>query len=258
MYFDRNVFCFIFARGGSKGIPRKNVKKLHGKPLISYSILTAKNVKYIDEILAKTGKPIILSTGASTYTEIDFAVNTLIKNGNSKIALLQCTSKYPAPIESLNLSVIPDMKNRYNCPIGFSDHSLDPLIGPLTAIGFGAQIIEKHFTLNKNLPGPDHPFALEPDELKLMINSIRKAEQTKGMGKKIVQDYELELRKIATRSIQATQKISKGEILEEGKNFEVLRSGFRKRGKDARFLEEINGKISKEDVEKGDGIINYE
>ena len=82
------------------------------------------------EFLAKTRKPILISTGASTYTEIDFAVN-LIKKNNSKIALMQCTSKYPAPIEALNLGVIPNMKSRYNIPIGLSDHSMDPVIGPL-------------------------------------------------------------------------------------------------------------------------------
>jgi len=135
------------------------------------------------EFLAKTDKPILISTGASTYTEIDFAVN-LVKKYNSKIGLMQCTSKYPAPIEALNLGVIPHMKSRYNVPVGLSDHSMDPIIGPIMAVGIGATIIEKHFTLDRNLPGPDHPFALIPKELELMVQLIRKAEKSKGSAQK--------------------------------------------------------------------------
>jgi N,N'-diacetyllegionaminate synthase len=210
------------------------------------------------EFLAKTGKPIILSTGTSTYNEIDFALDILQKTGNKNFSLLQCTSNYPASIESLNLSVIPEMKKKYNCKVGFSDHSLNPIIGPVTSIGFGSMIIEKHFTLDKNLKGPDHSFALNPDELKLMIDTVRFAESSKGTGQKIVHDDEQELKKIGTRSIQAIENISKGDKLEEGKNFEILRPGFRKRGKDAMFLNEVNGKNSSTDVKKGDGIIYYE
>jgi N,N'-diacetyllegionaminate synthase len=210
------------------------------------------------EFLAQTGKPIILSTGTSTYEEIDFALDILNKNGNKNLSLLQCTSNYPAVIESLNLSVIPEMKKRYNCKVGFSDHSLDPVIGPVTSVGFGSTIIEKHFTLDKNLKGPDHSFALNPNELKLMIDSVRLAQSSKGIGQKVVHDDEQELKKIGTRSIQAIKDILKGDKLVEGKNFEILRPGFRKRGKDAKFLNQVNGKTSTVDVKKGDGIILYE
>lgn len=209
------------------------------------------------EFLAKTKKPLIVSTGASTYNEIDFAVN-LIRKTHDKIAILQCTSKYPCSLKSLNLSVIPHLKSRYGVPIGLSDHSMDPMIGPIVAVSLGATIIEKHFTLDRSLPGPDHAFALIPSELELMVKSIRNAEITKGNGKKIILDEEYELRLFATRSIQAITDISKGDILREGINFEVLRPGNRIRGVEARFLETINGKKSKKDVMKGDGIIEYE
>lgn len=207
------------------------------------------------EFLARTKKPIIISTGASTYDEIDFAVDLVKKNKNCKIALMQCTAKYPAPIESLNLMAIPEIKSRYGFPVGLSDHSTDPIIGPLVAIGIGATIIEKHFTLDRNLPGPDHPFALIPSELKLMVDSIRKAEQARGNGKKQVLKEEKELRHFATRSLQATKDIAKGERFQEGFNFDVLRPGNQKRGSDARFISKIQGKRSRRNIKIGQGIL---
>ena len=206
------------------------------------------------EFLATTKKPILVSTGSSNYDEIDFCINILKENGCDEIILLQCTSKYPCSMESLNLSVIPKMKSKYNLPIGFSDHSTDPIIAPLVSIGLGATVIEKHFTIDKNLPGPDHSFALPPDELKQMIDSIRNAESAYGPGKKEILQEELETRKFAKRSLQAITDISKGDILELGLNFDILRPGDRIRGLDARFLFNINGKKSKLDIAKGDGI----
>jgi N-acetylneuraminate synthase len=209
------------------------------------------------EYLAQTGKPILISTGASTFDEIDFAVN-LVKKYNKSICLLQCTSKYPSPIESLNLSVIPKMKERYNLPIGFSDHSMDPLIGPLTAIGLGATVLEKHFTIDRELPGPDHPFALTPNELEIMIKNVRQADKAKGIGKKIILDEENELAKFANRRIQAIKNIKKGEIFKEGTNMEILRPGNKSRGLDPRLINEINGKKAKKDINIGEGITEYE
>ncbi len=210
------------------------------------------------EFLASTKKPIIISTGSSTYEEIDFCVNYLKENASSKIILLQCTSKYPCPIDALNLSAIPIMKTRYHLPIGFSDHSVEPIIAPLISIGLGATVIEKHFTIDKNLPGPDHWFALTPDELNQMINSIRNAELAYGTGKKEILNEELGTRKFAKRALQAITDISKGDVLELGKNFDILRPGDRIRGLDARFLFNVNGKKSKIDVAIGDGINEYE
>jgi len=210
------------------------------------------------EFLAKTKKPIIISTGASNYTEINFSLELVKSISNSPIALLQCTSKYPASLKNMNLEVIRTLKEKYHLPVGLSDHSLDPIISPLTAIGLGAQIIEKHFTLNRNLPGPDHAFALEPDELNQMIKAIRKAELALGNKEKEILEEEQELRNFATRSIQAISNISKGEILQEGKNFDILRPGNRIRGLDARFLKKIDGKKAIKDIEIGDGITDFE
>jgi len=209
------------------------------------------------EYLFERKKPIIISTGASTYEEIDFAVD-LAKKYNGEFYLLQCTSKYPCDISDLNLGIIPEMQKKYEVPIGLSDHSIDPIIGPVVAVSLGAKIIEKHFTLDRNLPGPDHPFALEPDELKKMVDAIRAAEKAIGSNKKIVFPVEKELQRFAKRSIQAIKDIKKGEMLKEGINYEVLRPGNRERGKEPRFLENLKGKRASTDIKTGDGITNYE
>ena len=129
--------------------------------------------------------------------------------------------------------------------MGLSDHSLDPIVAPVMAVSFGATIIEKHFTLNKKLPGPDHKFALEPKELEKMIKHIRMAEKTKGIESKVILPIEKELRNFAVRSIQAINDISEGEILIEDKNFSILRSGNQKRGAEPRFFEWRPGHVLK-------------
>jgi len=225
--------------------------KLH--KLASYEI---NHVRLLD-YLATTKKPLLISTGAATYEEIDFAVNRIKKKGNNKIILLQCTSKYPASIELLNLKVITKLEKKYNLIAGLSDHSLDPIIGPVSAVGVGAEVIEKHFTLDKSLPGPDHSFALNPTELKSMIQAVRESEFALGNNEKTILNEELELRRFATRSLQAIKKIKKGEIFKEGFNFDVLRPGNQPRGLEARFLNKINGKKAQKSYKMGQGITDY-
>ena len=206
------------------------------------------------EYLASTKKPIIISTGASNSSEIDYAVKLLKKKGAKKICLLQTTSKYPAPIETLNLKVIAELKKKYNVPVGLSDHSIEPILGPTLAIGLGATIIEKHFTLNKKFSGPDHSFALNPKELDQLIKTIRESQKALGDGiKKILKDEE-ELRKFATRSIQAIKNIEKNEMFVEGENINILRSGNQKRGENARFLTKIIRKKSNRKIKLGEGV----
>ncbi len=229
-------------------------------PYVSIHKLASYEINHVRllEFLAKTKKPIIISTGASTFEEIDFAVNLLKKNGNEHIKILQCTSKYPCPIEALNLSVIPKINSRYDLPVGLSDHSIDPILAPVMAVAFGATVIEKHFTLDRTLPGPDHPFALIPNELEMMVKAIRNAELAKGSGNKEVLNEELELKQFATRSLQALKSIKKGEILVEGVNFDVLRPGNRIQGTEPRFLDMVEGKKSLKTVDLGDGILDFE
>ena len=228
-------------------------------PFVSIHKVASYEINHIRllEFLASTGKPIILSTGASTYDDIDFAMKILKNHNVSKIGILQCTSKYPSNFTSLNLNVIPNLKSRYGVAVGLSDHSENPLIAPIMSVGLGATIIEKHFTLDRNLSGPDHAFALIPEELALMIDSIRNADLAKGTGQKEILDEEKELHKFATRSIQAISKIKKGDILKEGFNFEILRPGEQNRGLDAKFLNQVNGKKSTKDLDIGEGIIDF-
>jgi len=245
------------------------------------------HVRLLEHIFKKK-KPIIISTGASTYDEIDFAVN-LAKKHDVNFSLLQCTSKYPCSIDDLNLGTIPKLSEKYKVPIGLSDHSIDPIVGPIVAVSLGAQIIEKHFTLDRELPGPDHSFALEPNELKTMIEAIRNVEMAIGSSEKkvfrveeelqkfakrsiqAIRNVEMaigssekkvfrveeELQKFAKRSIQAIKNIKKDEILEEGINYEVLRPGNRIRGIEPRFLKQIEGKRTVSDIKSGDGITEY-
>lgn len=206
------------------------------------------------EFMAKTKKPLILSSGAATMEDIEWALNYFYRQGGEKIALMQCTAKYPAPLSTLNLKTIPELIKKFQIPIGFSDHSRNPIFGPVAAVALGATIIEKHFTLHNGLPGPDHAFAITPEELKQMVKSIRDCEESLGSGEKVVQAAEEELRSYAQRAIQATKIIKKGEVLSEGVNVDILRPGKQKKGVHPRFLPEVEGKKTKRDIPLGDGI----
>lgn len=206
------------------------------------------------ELAARSGKPLILSTGAATPGEIDWAVDVFKKNGGTDLTLLQCTAKYPAPPEDLNLRVIPWLKSRYQVKAGLSDHSFDHLSAPLAAAALGALCIEKHFTLSRSLIGPDHAFAIEPQELKQMVRSIREVELMLGSSLKRVEVIEEELYFFAKRGIQSLRDIRKGEILSEGENIAILRPGKRILGLHPKHLPQIQGKIALKDIQKGEGI----
>jgi len=206
------------------------------------------------KFIAETKKPVLISTGASTLEEISFAIETMKENNSGQLGLLQCTACYPAPMESLNLNSIPFLKQKYNLPVGLSDHSFDSIITPIVAIGIGATIIEKHFTIDRNLPGPDHSFALEPEELKIMIKNIRIGEKTIGVKEKKILDVEQELQKFAKRSIQAIKPILEGDKLNLGENIAILRPGNLSRGIEPRFLSDVLGKTATKKIKTGEGI----
>lgn len=207
------------------------------------------------EYVAKTGKPLILSTGGATIDEIKWAVDFYHSNGGKEISLMQNTSKYPAPLSTLNLRVIPSLKKTFNVPVGFSDHSRDPILAPIAAVALGATIIEKHFTLHNKLPGPDHSFAITSEELKKMVQAIRDCEESLGSDEKFVQKDEDELRNFAQRGIQAVKNISKGEVFQQGQNIDILRPGTQNKGLHPKFLKEIVGKKASRDILLGDGIV---
>ena len=207
------------------------------------------------EFLAWTNKPLILSTGASTLDEIEWAVNYFYDNGGKDISLLHTISKYPAPLSSLNLKIISELEKKFNIPVGFSDHSRSPTIGPITAVSLGGKIIEKHFTLNNNLPGPDHSFALTPIELKNMVEAIRGCELVLGSNQKTILPEEFELREFAHRGIQSIKEIKENDIFKEGENIDILRPGKQKQGIHPKYLKQLSGKKSKRNISQGEGII---
>jgi len=219
--------------------------------IASYEITHSRLIEFI----ANTGKPLILSTGAATISELEWAVDFFKRKKGKKISLMQTTAKYPAPISSLNLNTIPWLKKKFNLPVGLSDHSRDPIIAPVTAVALGASLIEKHFTLHNQLPGPDHFFALTPNELLTMVRAIRECEISLGKSEKNVQAEEKELRRYAQRGIQAIKNIKKGELLREGKNINILRPGKRRKGLHPKFLEQIEGKKTTRNISLGDGIL---
>jgi sialic acid synthase SpsE len=170
---------------------------------------------------AAKGKPLIVSTGAADLDEIRETVAAI---GAVPLALMQCTAAYPAPLDTLNLRAIVTMRAAFDVPVGLSDHSRDPLVGPLTAVALGASLLEKHFTLSNRLPGPDHAFAVEPAELALLVAKVRETESALGSGDKKAQPVEQELRRFARRSIFVARDVAAGEPLGP-ENLVVLRCG---------------------------------
>jgi sialic acid synthase SpsE len=188
--------------------------------IASYEMTHIPLLRYI----ASKRKPMIVSTGAANLAEVAETVQEIRRSGNDGLILMQCTAAYPAPIDAMNVRAIATMKSSFGVPVGLSDHSRDPLVAPIAAIGVGANLIEKHFTLSNDLPGPDHRFALEPPELQLMVQKIHEAEKALGSGEKVPLGAEDELRHFARRSIFAVREIAKGEEFTK-QNIAVLRGG---------------------------------
>ncbi len=209
---------------------------------------------HLIELMAKSGKPLIMSTGCSNLNEIAWAVDIYRRNGGRNLTLMQCTAKYPASIDCLNLQAIRSLKKRFHSDVGLSDHSQNPVIGPVAAVALGAAAIEKHFTLDRTLQGPDHAFSLEPDELRLMVKMIRKTEQAMGSGVKDVLPEERELYDYARRWLQATKAIAPGDFLLEDGNFAILRPGSMPRGAHPMYIPEIEGKKAIKSIAEGEGV----
>ena len=160
--------------------------------------------------VAAYGKPVILSTGMSSLAEIKRAVKCISASGNRKVSLLQCTSAYPAKPQDSNLRAILTMARLFKIPVGLSDHT-EGILVPVVACGTGACIIEKHFTLDKKMRGPDHKASLSVKELKDMVRAIRLAEIAMGSSKKALYRAEADLKKIARRSLVSVVDLAKGD-----------------------------------------------
>jgi len=184
----------------------------------SYEIDHIPLIKYV----AKKKKPIIISTGtAVSIKEVKNAVRAIKSVGNNNMCVMQCTGQYPAKLEALNVKVIEQFKKEFNIPVGFSDHSAHPLYGASAAVAVGANLYEKHFTLDKKQKGPDHSFALNPEELKQCVDLIRNTEKALGSNKKELQKVEKELFNFR-RAVYTIKPIKKGELITK-QNTKILR-----------------------------------
>lgn len=173
--------------------------------------------------LAKTGKPVVMSTGMCTLQEIRDAIAVLKQNGTKDIKLLHCNTEYPTPFEDVNLKAMKTLRDEFQLEVGYSDHTKGIEV-PIAAVALGATIIEKHFTLDRNMEGPDHKASLEPDELAKMVSSIRNIEKALGNGKKVPSASEKKNIAVARKSIVAKTIIKAGDIFTEH-NITVKRPG---------------------------------
>ena len=180
------------------------------------------NLPYLEKIAA-TKKPVILSTGMSMLSEIEDALTILEDGGAGPITLLHCNTEYPTPIEDANLLAMQDLREQFGLPVGYSDHTAG-IEADIAAAALGAVVIEKHFTLDKALPGPDHKASLSPEELTAMVAAVRKTELALGDGRKHVTDSEAKNKPIARKSILAKWDIKKGETFTP-ENLTVKRPG---------------------------------
>lgn len=180
------------------------------------------NLPYL-EALAKTGRPVVMSTGMCEMEEIEAAIRVLRENGTSDIRLLHCNTEYPTPFADVNLRAMETMRRAFGVEVGYSDHTKGIEV-PIAAAALGAAIIEKHFTLDQNMDGPDHKASLEPDELAAMVSAIRNIEQALGSGEKTASPSERKNIAVARKSIVAKRAIKAGERLTE-ENLTVKRPG---------------------------------
>jgi len=199
--------------------------------------------------IARKGKPVILSTAMANLGEIEEAIEAILKEGNDQIILLHCGVGYPLKVENVNLAVLNTLKQAFPYPVGYSDHTLSIAV-PIAAVTRGAKVIEKHFTISRSLAGPDHPFALQPEELKTMIRGIKEAEKAIGSPGKGVLNSELVHYRRGRRSIFATTDIAKGTII--GENMVgILRPGI---GLEPKYLHIVIGRKAKVNINANEPV----
>ena len=219
---------------------------LEGLEVPAYKVASFEinDIPFIRKI-ARTKKPVIMSTGIARLEDIDLAVRTCREEGNDKVILLKCISSYPAPYENMNLRVIPNMEQTFDCICGLSDHSMGTEIA-VAAVSLGAKVIEKHFTLNRADGGEDSQFSMEPQEFAEMVREVRNVEKALG---KVTYDLNAEQldSRIYSRSLFVVKDIKKGEIFTED-NVRSIRPGI---GMHTKHWEEILGKTARCDVKKG-------
>jgi sialic acid synthase SpsE len=220
-----------------------------GMPLIKIASYDMVDIRLVD-LISKTQKAVMFSSGMATTSEIEGAINICRNNGNENIIVLQCTSLYPAPARLSNLRAMETVAKMFGVISGYSDHTLGDHI-PCAAVAMGAKVIEKHYTLERNLPGPDHNFAIEPQELKLMVERIRDIESAFGDGiKNGPRLEEEELYTKARRSILARNPIKKGQVIKDN-DIVIKRPGM---GIHPAQINLVVGRIAQIDIDEDEPI----
>lgn len=184
-----------------------------GIPFIKVGSGDIGNIPYLRYIGSKK-MPVVLSTGMSSLSDIDISLLALREGGAEDIRLLHCTTNYPCPYDEVNLRAMLTLKNEYNLPVGYSDHTVGTEV-LVSAVALGAEIIEKHFTLDRKMEGPDHIASTEPEEFKRMVKQIRNIESAMGDGVKQMTSSEKEIKKVVTKRIVASKTISQGDVFSE-------------------------------------------
>jgi N-acetylneuraminate synthase/N,N'-diacetyllegionaminate synthase len=245
-YAKRKGLMFLASPFGKESVDLLDEIDVPAFKVASGEITNFPLLRYV----AKKKKPVILSTGMATLGEIYEAIGVIRNQGVKDIVLLHCVTSYPANARDANLRAMQTLKCAFNLPVGFSDHTLGIMV-PVAAVALGAAMIEKHFTLNRNLPGPDHRASLEPHELKEMVDAIRSIEEALGNGEKKPTDDEEEIKRIARRSIVAKTDIPKGAVITEDM-LDVKRPGT---GISPKHFEKIIGKKAKLNIKKDTLIV---
>ena len=212
--------------------------------IASFEITDIPLIKYA----ASKGKPMIMSTGIAEEEDIKDAVDACYEVGNKQVVLLKCTSAYPTPFEEVNLNMIPTLREKFDCHVGLSDHTMGSTV-PMGAVALGARVIEKHFILDRNMGGPDAGFSMEPDEFKAMVNSVREMEKALGQSEIAISEKSRKGRVFA-RSLYVVKDIKKGEAFSQ-ENIRSIRPGH---GMKPKHFDSIIGKKATQDIDCGTAL----
>lgn len=219
-----------------------------GIPFIKIGSGEITNIPYL-RIMGSKKLPIIISSGMSTLAEVDVALAELRNAGATDIILLHCTTNYPCPMQDVNLKAMLTLKEAFKIPVGYSDHT-EGIEVPVAAVAMGAKVIEKHFTLDRNMEGPDHLASTEPAEFKKMVDSIRNIEKAFGTGEKLPTKSEIDISKVVLKRCVASKKIKTGEIFNEN-NLTVKRND---KGLPAKYWDLLIGKKATKEYEIDEAV----
>lgn len=219
-----------------------------GIPFIKIGSGEITNIPYL-RIMGSKKLPVIISSGMSTLAEVDTALSELKNAGATDITLLHCTTNYPCPMADVNLNAMLTLKEAFKIPVGYSDHT-EGIEVPIAAVAMGAKVIEKHFTLDRNMEGPDHLASTEPEEFKKMVDSIRNIEKALGTGEKLPTKSEIDISKVVLKRCVASKKIKTGEIFNEN-NLTVKRND---KGLPAKYWDLLIGKKATKEYEIDEAV----